>query len=159
MIYKFRPIDKNLLVCLLDNYIYAANPVHFNDPFEGIHDVDYVSRVVADTIIGGMADGGSLKGLDIQQIKHVKDDLIQRLFDFIASKHIEYLTKLNVACFSGNYKDILLWSHYADWHRGVCLEIDESQFGDKMLSVVYDKNISQIKFEENGFVESKSLLH
>lgn len=29
-----------------------------------------------------------------------------------------------VCCFSNNYSNILLWSHYADSHKGVCLEYE-----------------------------------
>ncbi len=34
------------------------------------------------------------------------------------------LQQRGVACFSAKVDDILRWSHYADGHRGSCLEFD-----------------------------------
>ena len=32
-----------------------------------------------------------------------------------------------IYCFAGNAKSVLMWSHYADKHRGVCLQFDTSR--------------------------------
>ena len=47
-------------------------------------------------------------------------------------------SQLGVACFSENRDDMLLWAHYADGHRGFCLEFDTSaQPFRKAKKVVY----------------------
>lgn len=39
------------------------------------------------------------------------------------SKKFEQLRKsFGIACFSEVYDSLLMWSHYADYHRGICLE-------------------------------------
>ncbi|GGE82152.1 DUF2971 domain-containing protein [Massilia psychrophila] len=39
--------------------------------------------------------------------------------------HTEEITNnIGVLCLSANRDDILMWSHYADSHRGICLEFD-----------------------------------
>ena len=38
--------------------------------------------------------------------------------------HAEALTNVGVFCVSTKRDDILMWSHYADSHRGICLEFD-----------------------------------
>lgn len=42
----------------------------------------------------------------------------------------------DVCCFSGNNKSILMWSHYADNHKGICLS-----FRSYKLTLEVDKNI------------------
>lgn len=43
----------------------------------------------------------------------------------IQKLHTERITeKIGVLCLSAQKDDILMWSHYADSHRGICLEFD-----------------------------------
>jgi hypothetical protein len=45
-----------------------------------------------------------------------------------------------VCCFSASCSDILMWSHYADGHRGLCLEFDSRCFPpDKVFQVNYSE--------------------
>jgi hypothetical protein len=37
---------------------------------------------------------------------------------------IDQASQRGVACFTQNFDSILMWSHYADGHRGLCLEFD-----------------------------------
>lgn len=36
----------------------------------------------------------------------------------------DFVTRYGVLCFSRKWNDILMWSHYADNHRGICLGFD-----------------------------------
>jgi hypothetical protein len=33
-------------------------------------------------------------------------------------------SSVGIYCVSTNYDDVLMWSHYADSHKGICLEFD-----------------------------------
>lgn len=55
------------------------------------------------------------------------------------------LFKRGVACLSATPDDMLLWSHYADGHRGYCLEFDTSQEPfSRAKSVEYRKDVPRI---------------
>lgn len=44
---------------------------------------------------------------------------------WVQQQHTERITEqIGVLCLSGVKNDILMWSHYADSHRGICLEFD-----------------------------------
>jgi hypothetical protein len=46
-------------------------------------------------------------------------------FKWVQQQHTERITEqIGVLCLSGVKDDILMWSHYADSHRGICLEFD-----------------------------------
>lgn len=50
----------------------------------------------------------------------------------IAARHV------GVICFSQVFDDILMWSHYANCHRGMVIEFDEATFGKNLDAVEYE---------------------
>jgi hypothetical protein len=53
-----------------------------------------------------------------------------------------------ILCFSRNWDNLLLWSHYGDSHKGICLGFDIPD-GDR--EVVYQPNVLQIRLEDLRF--------
>lgn len=66
----------------------------------------------------------------------------QKWFDDVVDTAVKH-AKENalVACFSKNKNSLLMWSHYADSHKGVCLEFeyDSKYFYD----VIYDEKVAE----------------
>lgn len=58
-------------------------------------------------------------------INKIKKDSSIFYKDLKTDLRIQYHNKLKVACFSLIYDEILLWSHYADEHKGICLIFDK----------------------------------
>ena len=60
----------------------------------------------------------------------------------------ESLSTIGVSCFSRNNSNLLMWSHYADSHKGMCLEFD-SRFEpfSKSFEVTYKSKIPNIKMD------------
>ena len=60
---------------------------------------------------------------------------VQRLIDEMDSKLAEKMkTLFLVGCLCTSYKNRLMWSHYADSHKGFCIEYDFSEPKDEILS-------------------------
>ena len=103
--FKFRKIDKYLLKSLVNSEIHFARPDRLNDPFDCRVDIR--------------------KGLEIA-ISRAELPIRKRLErfrdmgDFFTDIQRRILT-LGVCSFSGNLENTLMWSHYADEHRGICL--------------------------------------
>ena len=149
-LYRYRPINEYTLSGLENNQFYFASPSDFNDPFdcknlftfEGSTDKDW--RVFLKKSL-------SIKYPDI------KPDVIdQEIIEVISSgEHRErqklslqselwggilkeISDELGVVCLSKKNDDILMWSHYADSHRGICLIFDQEKlkkrfFGEKVV--------------------------
>jgi hypothetical protein len=68
-------------------------------------------------------------------------------FADLAAKH------LGVMCFSQVCDDILMWSHYADCHRGMVIEFDAKRFGGDMDVVEYSTERASYNpvFDVEGF--------
>lgn len=62
-----------------------------------------------------------------------KEDFSKKILNII--KQIR--SSLIMSCFSKRYDSILMWSHYADKHRGVCIEFERP---DGFFDVQYKKN-------------------
>jgi hypothetical protein len=102
-LYKYKTIEKNSLKYLISNEIYFSKTSDFNDPFDG--------QVLPDSLL---------------------DDLEKMNIDVSNSplaNHNDYLkVRLNgfsVFCMSEKNDDILMWSHYADSHKGICFGFKE----------------------------------
>jgi len=114
MVYKYRKLDEYTEKNIKNNTIYFSNPLNFNDPldtlinffFEG--DYDLLCKKFFEL---GIKDyKGYAKALE----KHNN-------FNDIC-KDNPHIMNLSISCFSEEYDNILMWSHYADNHKGICLE-------------------------------------
>ncbi len=72
--------------------------------------------------------------------KEVISDTFETQLKSIASKII-------VTCFSKNYNEILMWSHYADGHKGVCFEFEFENTQD-FFEVTYNKKRKKLNLKE-----------
>lgn len=133
VIFKFRKIDKNTLKSLVNSELYFARPDCLNDPFDCQVDIvasfeNAVSR--ADEVTRNL----------LEQIRH--NEYLNRVQTEIKS--------MGVCAFSLALENRLMWSHYADDHRGICLTyaiprsfIDENV--DKIMGITnvdYDNTLS-----------------
>ena len=105
VIFKFRAINKRLMVSLINGELYFSQPSCLNDPFDCRVDV--------------------LKALDnaiLQSSSSSQDTLtklrgMQGFFEKVQAD----TAQVGVCSFSLELNNPLMWSHYADEHRGVCL--------------------------------------
>ena len=123
---KYFAIDTNFYNSLLNNYLWFSNPSDFNDPYDlnlnlvlpkyTIEDITFLASLIKER---GFANGKS----QYEIINHFKSnptsikDALQSYANTIAST-------IGIACFSQNESSLLMWSHYGDRHKGVCLKFD-----------------------------------
>jgi len=101
-----------------------SSPDDFNDPFDLNFDIfDFESD------IEGCVDffGRMFPVIDKEEFKEQVKQTVSRDPDFIRKNGVQMLKEikdaLGVTCFSEEYDNALMWSHYADKHRGVCIGI------------------------------------
>ena len=72
-------------------------------------------------------------------------------------KHFEPLNEITknirIACFTTKNNNILMWSHYADNHRGVCIEYDIENFLSKKDT--YPISFQNVRYKKNLSLESE----
>ena len=158
-IYKFTTANKYLLSNLLHSQLWFASPLSFNDPFDcsfyiksGFNEKD-IEDIVSNFVILGLFQSGEEK-IYIPKLKEIFNKKPEA-FDQIINEHIHKIfTTLGITCFCDNKENTLLWAHYADSNKGVCLKFDvlkDHKFffsGDQSIPTVA---ISRMKYVSNYF--------
>ncbi len=79
---------------------------------------------------------------------NIKQKLQKSIKDNLYETRKEIFSKIGVSCFSKNNTNLLMWSHYADSHRGMCLEFDSRLIPfSKSFEVTYKSTIPKIKMD------------
>lgn len=122
-IFKYRNIDSTKKI-LDNNSLWFSSPNDFNDPFD--------CQIVPNTNntldeIESFLRSNSEGRINESQIKNLAKEtfetpgkwksIIEQTFDKIVNKS-------GVCCFTKNEKNLLMWSHYTESHKGVCLKFD-----------------------------------
>jgi hypothetical protein len=103
--FKFGPINKHLIESLVSPGLYFAGSKALNDPFD-CH-LDLHSSFARATL--------SATGRRKEWLTTTRDD------EAFFKKYEQRLASVWVCSFSLDSSETLLWSHYADEHKGVCL--------------------------------------
>src|SRR4051812_3511011 len=106
--FKYRAIDKRLADQLVNSAMYFPHRTQLNDPFDC--NVDIV-RALDHAIASGSCKQPEL----LQRFK--QDEAVTQRFS-------NNVGQLGIGSFSLTNDETLLWSHYADDHRGVALRYD-----------------------------------
>ncbi len=120
-LYKYRLATKRDLENL-ENGVLAANaPKNFNDPFELEFSMDF-EKIKKEFEL----EGEYIKYLYPDEVitQELKEKHFLKLHDEIKTKILHDLRKINICCLSSKNNSSLMWSHYADEHRGFCIEYD-----------------------------------
>ncbi|MEN6317608.1 MAG: DUF2971 domain-containing protein [Syntrophaceae bacterium] len=155
-LYKYYKLnDRNSERIFTENEIYFASPDQFNDPFD--------CRVQAsfDATDGEWEEylGVMMKNKHPELDYEVRSAFVRQLINSgwredpgtkqkIVSDVQEAVNKIGVLCLSEVRDDILMWSHYADSHRGFCLQFNIKTtfypFGELLFKVEYSSSYPQI---------------
>jgi hypothetical protein len=121
-LYKYRAYNTHSLCILINRKVWFAKPGSFNDPFDCKIPFDH--RLTPEAAVSyGRKVGTHEK--NINAIFNSKGE-IQKGFMEEWGKTLKAsdkeLEKMGVFTLSESSNNILLWSHYADGHRGFCVE-------------------------------------
>lgn len=103
-LYKYCSINENFHKILEKNKLYFAKPSEFNDPYDSHFKLSQ----------------NTLNALEFNE-------------SYSHSNYIESVKQMvSILCLSVSKDNLLLWAHYSDEHKGICLEfeIDQSQGND-----------------------------
>lgn len=103
------------------NISFCTNSIKFNDPYDTkpLLNPDKIDILV-------MQDNNFVVG---------KNDI-----KFFQQKFLSFMSDFRINCFTENdYSNILMWSHYADCHKGFCLEYDvqSDKFKNHLLNFIH----------------------
>lgn len=137
-IYKFFRINEYLYDTLISNQLYFSSIKQFNDPYD--------CHLVFPDKISKSDFKSYLEKNEIEEEKSIKllsqfEKQAQVVMNLFFDTWREMLNYSGLCCFSKTKENLLLWSHYADSHRGVSLGFDYDIITSQYLQfdeVVYD---------------------
>ncbi|MBD1386006.1 DUF2971 domain-containing protein [Mucilaginibacter rigui] len=154
-IYKYVSA-KTLLTILKDQTLKFSSPEQFNDPFEGhlfqppIYTLGTATKFVEEKFskLKEYFLNGTDKDNDLPLMYNIRCFMMQ-------------LAKTGAFCCTENHENILMWSHYADCHKGACLkfntEILQKQFSD-IRRVIYASGMDHLNIFENANYAIKNAM-
>lgn len=119
-LYKFQKLKGQTLRNLKNDIPYFCAPASFNDPFDCSGWVN--DSKVADIISMYL----KAQNIPINSVNVFSKDVPMILEKRFGEYQSKILHNRGCSCFSKTNKDNLMWSHYADGHKGICLKFDSS---------------------------------
>lgn len=138
-LYKYRQLTQEKVMnihtkkIITDNELFFSNPADFNDPYDctiPIHSNLSEEEIKKRSESLGLSEN------------HFLIEFMKNHSDFIKLSMLKKIENIGVCCFSSLYDSILMWSHYADFHRGICFKFDileDPDFFLEPLVVKYTK--------------------
>lgn len=125
---------ERLAETLAENTIHCSRPSEFNDPwdckpFYSIDIDDERERLAhADWAVGICRRKGGMSEEDMENMRRILMTDGQRAASIIRGITDSVMETINeryrLYCLGPDQQSLLMWSHYADSHRGVCIEFD-----------------------------------
>lgn len=156
-LYKYRRFDVTALNMITNHGLHYSNPRKFNDPLDcqlavmpdiGPRKLSELLKVLLGPAredhwhheVGSAIHYASEYG-DIKVPGGPREYLKTMLADAIGDEIRKEFDQRGVLSFSATWQSILMWSHYADEHRGLCLEFDTTELPhDRLAPVRYDSD-------------------
>ena len=169
-LYKYRSLDgKNkeyVKRTFLNNEVYLSVPDDFNDPFEARPQYSFKASTLAkEKYFKGVAQRNFPdKCADKKKLKQfikngfartskIRDDLINGFTK-------ELTTQAGIYSMTEDHKNLLMWSHYANSHKGICLKFratSYTKFFGESLQVNYQHEYPKINFIKHSSNEKLQL--
>tara|TARA_R110001606_G_scaffold284220_1_gene432589 strand:- start:13157 stop:14092 length:936 start_codon:yes stop_codon:yes gene_type:complete len=161
-LYKYRSFGVNALRAITEAEVFYAKPSTFNDPLDCDPTIDMdLDRVHLERLLYRMLlkrktdeearnDIGYLRYMsseygDYKTEPDVENYLMRMLANDIKRELDTELGNEGVLSLSASWKNGLMWSHYADEHRGICIEYDTGDQEHPRLASVNYKGPRAIK--------------
>jgi len=146
-LYKYRPIDEYSINTILSGELYFQKAINLNDPFD----------CFVDEIIDGDDDDWKkyFKGRNksIDYINKKLKDIHNKRFNF--DKFIREYSSQNyfyVSCFSKEFDNILMWSHYANCHKGICIGYNVTHFNNSLTLKCKDGYLNRKEIQGRNYL-------
>jgi hypothetical protein len=128
--YKYRAINKYSLETIENDTVYFSPYTDFNDPFEFSTPFPNLAKMYkrASTELDKLHENRILDTPDYLNLKNICQNIIKNGnpdLDITHSKIREKLKKVGIYSLSKVNDEILMWSHYADNHRGFCMGFND----------------------------------
>lgn len=122
-LYKFCTFEANSLSILINQEVWFSKPADFNDPFDG--DFNVRDKSTLDDFLS--ISKKPLFSDECEQFKNEHCDSDGIIHSDVLNKYkdiIGVFKNIGVLCLTPRRDSVLMWSHYADEHKGFSIKFD-----------------------------------
>ena len=157
-LYKYRSLAPGKICertkrILTHNEIYFPTYTEFNDPFDcSLHVVLIAAPEVQKRRLRQLNPDKSETEIDTMVATESSPSELEKRREDIRSSMHEAQKNVGIFTMSARRDHILMWSHYSDSHRGICLEFavsDSTLFGCSLTHVSYQKEYPQFNIYDD----------
>ena len=151
VIYKYMPVETAMLI-LENRTLMFQRPDNFNDPFElhlSLMDFEFDEKQAVEIyeryFNNGKAVSDALRGELEKNGRELISNSVRETFE-------KYRGNIGITCFTKNPTNTLMWSHYANSHKGVCIGFIIQGWDNvkSTFSVNYAQSITPVKFFDDN---------
>ncbi len=135
-LYKYRAINDYTINSLINNELFFSDPNDFNDPFDSRCNAIYDGT---DSEWNEWSRKYNIPSNELENFKNYWRHGNGGINSFNEEMHKDYKRKFRVLSLSEVYDDILMWSHYSDSHKGICLQFNTIKIG-KTPCIKFDES-------------------
>jgi len=165
-LYKFQSFEGKSLENLRRGQIWFSKPARLNDPFDCATPVNFIdidnenvmAKFFENYYFEDLRKSGNVEEISKFKRQHFpngKPDqetliLAEKLCREFSQQQDEKYSHTGVACFTTKLENILMWSYYANGHKGFCLEFDTKYFPSsaKLIQVIYSSSYPTLSPED-----------
>ena len=150
-LFRYRSLSAYSLGELVNQTMWYSSPSTFNDPFDCALTIDQrkFDESFEHAVRVGIERGTIRPDLPAARWIPTADD--RRVYLKIRQMLRGAATKLGLCCFSEDPRSILMWAHYANDHKGFCVEYSSDQhtmLSTEVSSVMYSAKLPSISISD-----------
>lgn len=152
-IYRYHSISTRTFIGLDKESVWFSHPSKFNDPY------DSSAVFFKDLMRAGWEDEMKKVNTTPFEIKQLKKLIKEKEYTMNADFVEKGRDSIRVCCFTENKDSVLMWSHYADQHKGICVEYDFTSLpaNDLRLKWLYPVIYSEILMNISEYINPDNL--
>jgi hypothetical protein len=151
-LYKYHTVNTHLFKLIENNSLWACSAVNLNDPYDCDFEITktFVKNKYLKQITTEDYTAGSISTEELDLAKEIM--LLALDKKSLQSFQSEYRASMGVCCFTTDPLSELMWSHYANSAKGVCLEFsfrNSPEILNRNIPVHYSNNRILVETEMN----------
>lgn len=153
LLFKYKAYDqKHLKDIIVNSCLYMSSVDQINDPFDSQSNLHFDnSGTSRNNYLTSLIKNNKVPYREREKLRNrlQSPEIIQAELQKIRKNIVN---NTGFFSFSAESKNLLLWSHYSNSHKGVCLIFDVAQDIDvfvQCLPIKYSKDYPEVKYSEN----------
>lgn len=125
-LYKYQSVTQHSLGSLINGTVWMSTPASFNDPFDCAINLDL--KKLKESVIHAMELVTKANNVPMDESLRALRPDDEAAYTQLRESLRAQMQEIGVLCLSETPNEILMWSHYAEYHKGFCIEfkIDET---------------------------------